>query len=159
MFNLVVLKVLQAPYAEVLHVERSHHRSMNHSSFQTIVTRITLTGQIPDETAGEGISRTGRIGHRNDRISGHCEIGVFRNECRTVLSTFYNGCARPQIKDKTPCFGQVVLVRQLTGLAVIDDQYIHLMECILQRFTLASYPKIHGVADRKMRLRYLAENF
>src|SRR3954471_10703277 len=120
------------------------------------VTQIkSAFSQIADKPSRKTISRAGRIENILQQVARDHEQGILTYQHGPILAALDDQRIRPQVKNLRRRFPQVVFVRQHTGLAVIDEQKIPILDGLEQLLASLRNPKVHGVAADKANVLHL----
>src|SRR5260370_9825464 len=122
---LAALQVAQPVKAEFFHGKAPQHRTVNHGAAQRSVALITAASQVAHKAAGEAVARAGRVVRLFERKCGHAEDAALVHHHGAVFSTFHAQRGRPHLENGLRRAQQIVLVRKLARLRIIDHQDVH----------------------------------
>src|SRR6266478_840589 len=123
----VYLAALQRPQAfqpEFLHAKAAQHRPVDHCAAQRCVALISRAGQIAHKTSGKGIAGSRGIVWLLQRKRRHAEDAPRVHQHRAILSALYHQRRRPHFENLPRRAQQIVLIRKLSRLNIVDHQNI-----------------------------------
>ena len=159
--DVLLLDGAHAFEAEGFHVVAGEHTADDDGGLQSLEADLVIvaTGQVAGQSAGEGISRAGRIVDVFQRVGGAAEeIIVFTEKEAAVLAFLHRDDARSEGLDFFAGLDQAGFLGQFSCLAVVEDEHVDALEQIEQRGLRDVDPEVHCVGDDELRFFHLVED-
>src|SRR3990172_634032 len=135
----------QTTGAEILDAERPQRATKDDGPSQGIIAQSWPAGQIAQEPSGERVSRAGRIEHLLQRKGGGGKAMTLVEEKDSMLAPLDHQSLGTQGVNLLRGADQVVLLRKLPGLGVIDQEDIDPLQHLAQLLLRSLHPIVHGV--------------
>src|SRR3989338_4847323 len=157
--DLLFGKLADALDAEIFHAERGHHRAVGHGpAYHIEILPIGRSGEIPHETAREGVASPGGVHHFLYRVGGDGKDIVLEEHHRAGVAALNNNALRAHLHDQPGRLYQIVFPGELAALLLVDEEHVHLLEQLQQRGFLEGDPVIHRVAGHQPGLAHLVQD-
>ena len=136
---------------ELLDGKRAHCRAVDDGSAQAALREIVVSREIAHEAAGERVTGPRGIEDVLERIRRREEDFTFTEHERAVLALLHDDELRPAAHDPPRCLDEIVLLRELARLALVEGDEIDARQQLEELGTPALDPEVHRVARHQLR--------
>ncbi len=110
------------------------------------------------QSAGEGIARTGRIAHRLQRMGRREEDAIFGEQKGAILAALDDDGARPVGEDDARGRREKALPGELHGFFIVHQHTVDSPQQALEPGTGSVEPELHRVAGDELRIGHLLQH-
>src|SRR5690349_20948657 len=142
---LVLLELAETIGTKLLDGKTAQDGTIDHGAAESGVRFLAAACQIAHEASGKGIACAGGVVGLFQRKCRNAKDAIFVDQHGAVFAALHDQGRRTHFKDVPGGAEKIVFVGKLTGLRIVDDENVDVLERLAKFLGSALDPVVHGV--------------